>query len=144
MAPRTAIDVPVQDQILKLILKLRDDTGMAVLFVTHDLGVVAQTCDRVAVMYAGRIAETANTRQLFARPSHPYTRALLGALPAMRKRHDRLEPIAGSPPDLSAPPPGCRFHPRCRYAAPQCERGQPPLVPVEAGHFSACVRMGDI
>lgn len=142
--PTTALDVTVQDQILKLILKLRDETGMAVLFVTHDLGVVAQTCDRVAVMYAGRIAETADTAQLFARPSHPYTRALLGALPAMRNRNDRLEPIGGAPPDLSAPPPGCRFHPRCRYAAAQCERDQPPLIPVEASHHSACLRMGEI
>ncbi|MGE3876272.1 MAG: ABC transporter ATP-binding protein [Parvibaculaceae bacterium] len=142
--PTTALDVTVQDQILKLILRLRDETGMAVLFVTHDLGVVAQTCDRVAVMYAGRIAETADTRQLFARPSHPYTRALLGALPAMRNKHERLEPIGGAPPDLSAPPAGCRFHPRCRFAVAQCQGELPPLLPVEPGHASACIRMGEL
>ncbi|MGE0004481.1 MAG: ABC transporter ATP-binding protein [Parvibaculaceae bacterium] len=142
--PTTALDVTVQDQILKLVRRLRDETGMAVLFVTHDLGVVAQTCDRVAVMYAGRIAEDADTEQIFARPSHPYTRALLGALPAMRKRHERLEPIGGAPPDLSAPPPGCRFHPRCRFAVPQCARELPPLLPVEPGHGSACIRVGEL
>jgi oligopeptide/dipeptide ABC transporter ATP-binding protein len=142
--PTTALDVTIQDQILKLILNLRDETGMAVLFVTHDLGVVAQTCDRVAVMYAGRIAETADTAQLFARPSHPYTRALLGALPAMRNKHERLEPIGGAPPDLSAPPPGCRFHPRCRFAVTQCAHELPPLLPVEPGHASACIRLGEL
>jgi oligopeptide/dipeptide ABC transporter ATP-binding protein len=142
--PTTALDVTVQDQILKLILRLRDETGMAVLFVTHDLGVVAQTCDRVAVMYAGRIAETATTAQLFAKPSHPYTQALLGALPAMRNKHERLEPIGGAPPDLSAPPSGCRFHPRCRFAVTQCARDEPPLLPVEPGHAGACIRMGEL
>jgi peptide/nickel transport system ATP-binding protein/oligopeptide transport system ATP-binding protein len=142
--PTTALDVTIQDQILKLILRLREETGMAVLFVTHDLGVVAQTCDRVAVMYAGRIAETADTAQLFARPSHPYTRALLGALPVMRNKHERLEPIGGAPPDLSAPPSGCRFHPRCRFAVEQCAGELPPLLPVEPGHRSACIRMGEL
>ena len=142
--PTTALDVTIQDQILKLILRLREETGMTVLFVTHDLGVVAQTCDRVAVMYAGRIAETADTRQLFARPSHPYTRALLGALPAMRGKHERLEPIGGAPPDLSDPPSGCRFHPRCRFAIAQCAGELPPLVPVEPGHGSACIRVGEL
>ncbi|QIG50537.1 ABC transporter ATP-binding protein [Nordella sp. HKS 07] len=142
--PTTALDVTVQDQILKLILKLRAETGMAVLFVTHDLGVVAQTCDRVAVMYAGRIAETADTAQLFAKPSHPYTRALLGALPAMRGKHERLEPIGGAPPDLSAPPTGCRFHPRCRFAVDRCARDEPSLLVVESGHSAACLRMGEI
>ncbi|WP_119270422.1 ABC transporter ATP-binding protein [Taklimakanibacter deserti] len=142
--PTTALDVTVQDQILKLILRLREETGMAVLFVTHDLGVVAQTCDRVAVMYAGRIAETATTAQLFAKPSHPYTRALLGALPAMRNKHERLEPIGGAPPDLSSPPSGCRFHPRCHFAVAQCARDEPPLLPVEPGHEGACIRMGEL
>jgi oligopeptide/dipeptide ABC transporter ATP-binding protein len=142
--PTTALDVTVQDQILKLILKLRDETGMAVLFVTHDLGVVAQTSDRVAVMYAGHIVEMAETRQLFARPSHPYTRALLNALPAHAGRSGKLQPIGGAPPNLAAPPPGCRFHPRCAFALPACEAAQPPLLPVEPGHRSACIRMGEL
>lgn len=141
--PTTALDVTVQDQILKLILKLRDETGMGVLFVTHDLGVVAQTCDRVAVMYAGRIAELADVQQLFARPSHPYTRALLNALPGHQGRTGKLDPIGGAPPNLAAPPVGCRFHPRCRYAAAQCKEILPPLMPVEPGHTSACIRMGE-
>jgi peptide/nickel transport system ATP-binding protein/oligopeptide transport system ATP-binding protein len=140
--PTTALDVTVQDQILKLILKLRDETGMAVLFVTHDLGVVAQTCDRVGVMYAGRIVESAGTPQLFRNPSHPYTRALLKALPAHTGRSGKLEPIGGAPPDLASPPSGCRFHPRCRYATAECETAQPPLIPVENGHASACIRIG--
>jgi oligopeptide/dipeptide ABC transporter ATP-binding protein len=141
--PTTALDVTVQDQILKLILKLRDETGMAVLFVTHDLGVVAQTSDRVAVMYAGHIVEMAKTRQLFANPSHPYTRALLNALPARAGRTGRLQPIGGAPPNLAAPPAGCRFHPRCSFALPACEAARPPLLPIEPGHRSACIRVGE-
>jgi oligopeptide/dipeptide ABC transporter ATP-binding protein len=145
--PTTALDVTVQDQILKLILKLRAETSMAVLFVTHDLGVVAQTCDRVAVMYAGRIVEQADTARLFANPSHPYTRALLNALPAhagRSGRSGRLQPIGGAPPNLASPPDGCRFHPRCRYAIPACERTQPPLLSVEPGHVGACLRIGEL
>jgi oligopeptide/dipeptide ABC transporter ATP-binding protein len=140
--PTTALDVTVQDQILKLILKLRDETGMAVLFVTHDLGVIAQTCDRVAVMYAGHIVELAETLQLFGNPSHPYTRALLRALPANGGRSGKLEPIGGAPPNLASPPSGCRFHQRCRFAIPECEIAQPPLLTVECGHSSACIRIG--
>jgi oligopeptide/dipeptide ABC transporter ATP-binding protein len=142
--PTTALDVTVQDQILKLILKLRDETGMAVLFVTHDLGVIAQTCDRVAVMYAGHIVEFAKTLELFGNPSHPYTRALLKALPAHGGRSGKLEPIGGAPPNLASPPSGCRFHPRCRFAIPECENEQPPLLTVENGHSSACIRIGDL
>jgi oligopeptide/dipeptide ABC transporter ATP-binding protein len=142
--PTTALDVTVQDQILKLILRLRAETGMAVLFVTHDLGVVAQTCDRVAVMYAGRIVELADTQQLFANPSHPYTRALLNALPTHGGRNRRLQPIGGAPPDLASPPPGCRFHPRCSYAVPACQQTQPALVAVEQEHTSACIRIGEL
>jgi oligopeptide/dipeptide ABC transporter ATP-binding protein len=137
--PTTALDVTVQDQILKLILRLREQTGMAVLLVTHDLGVVAQTCDRVAVMYAGRIVEMAETEALFARPSHPYTRALLAALPAFGR--ERLEPIGGAPPNLVEPPPGCRFHPRCREAIPACAETVPMLRPVAPGHVAACIRL---
>jgi peptide/nickel transport system ATP-binding protein/oligopeptide transport system ATP-binding protein len=142
--PTTALDVTVQDQILKLILKLRDESGMAVLFVTHDLGVVAQICDRVAVMYAGHIVELAGVRQLFAKPSHPYTRALLNALPAHGARTGKLEPVAGAPPHLSSPPPGCRFHPRCGFALEACKTAQPPLLSVEGDHGSACIRIGDL
>jgi peptide/nickel transport system ATP-binding protein/oligopeptide transport system ATP-binding protein len=142
--PTTALDVTVQDQILKLILKLRAETGMAVLFVTHDLGVVAQTCDRVAVMYAGNVVEMADTPQLFANPSHPYTRALLNALPAHGARLKRLQPIDGAPPNLTDPPLGCRFHPRCRYAIPACALSRPMLLPISGSHTSACIRIGEL
>jgi oligopeptide/dipeptide ABC transporter ATP-binding protein len=142
--PTTALDVTIQDQILKLILRLRDETGLAVLMVTHDLGVVAQTCDRVAVMYAGRIVERGDTRQVFRRPAHPYTRALLDALPAHTGRGTRLKPLGGEPPDLSAPPAGCRFHPRCDFATAICKTVQPSLQPIEAGHDTACLRAGEL
>ena len=125
--PTTALDVTVQDQILKLILKLRSDLGMSVLLVTHDIGVIAQTCDRVAVMYAGRIVESGTAAQVVNRPAHPYTRALLAALPAHTRRGDPLRPIDGEPPNLADPPAGCRFHPRCPFKIERCGR-EPPLL----------------
>ncbi len=139
--PTTALDVTIQDQILKLILKLRQDTGMGVLLVTHDLGVVAQTCDRMAVMYAGRIAEMGETAQIFRQPAHPYTRSLLEALPANTPRGSKLRPIGGEPPNLAMPPPGCRFHPRCPLAIDACAQAQPALDEVEPGHRAACIRV---
>jgi oligopeptide/dipeptide ABC transporter ATP-binding protein len=138
--PTTALDVTIQDQILKLILELRGEFAMSVLLVTHDLGVVAQTCDRVGVMYAGRIAELADTAALFARPRHPYTEALLAALPARHRRRESLRAIAGAPPDLSLPPPGCRFHPRCPHAVPACGDGVPALDAAAPDHWTACIR----
>ena len=142
--PTTALDVTVQDQILKLILKLRADLGMSVLLVTHDIGVVAQTCDRVAVMYAGKIVESGTTAQVVTRPSHPYTRALLAALPAHTRRGEKLRPIDGEPPNLAQPPTGCRFHPRCGFAVDACRAVVPPPIEVEAGHRSACLRALEI
>lgn len=124
--PTTALDVTVQDQILKLLLKARDLRGAAILLVTHDLGVVAQTCDRMAVMYAGMIVETGKVTDVLAQPRHPYTQALLRALPA-RADSGRLVSIEGAPPDLLHPPEGCRFSPRCRFAIDDCIRGEPPL-----------------
>ena len=142
--PTTALDVTIQDQILKLILRLRRETGMGVLLVTHDLGVVAQTCDRVAVMYAGKIVESGETAQLFRQPAHPYTMALLDALPARTARGAKLRPIGGEPPNLASPPEGCRFHPRCRHAADMCRHRAPALEPVEPGHLAACLRLGEL
>ena len=142
--PTTALDVTVQDQILKLILKLRSDIGMSVLLVTHDIGVVAQTCDRVAVMYAGKIVESGTTAQVLGRPAHPYTQALLAALPAHTRRGERLRPIDGEPPHLAHPPAGCRFHPRCAFAVEACRAVVPPPIEVEAGHRSACLRALEI
>lgn len=142
--PTTALDVTIQDQILKLLLRLRDETGMGVLMVTHDLGVVAQTCDRVAVMYAGHIVESGTTRQIFRRPSHPYTRALLDALPGVGGIRQKLRPIGGEPPNLAAPPSGCRFHPRCPQAVERCRSQAPELVELEPGHQSACIRLEEL
>ena len=141
--PTTALDVTIQDQILKLILRLRAEIGMSVLLVTHDLGVVAQTCDRVAVMYAGRIVESGTTRQVLQRPAHPYTRALLEALPAHAGRRGKLTPIGGEPPNLAAPPPGCRFHPRCAFAEAACRESSPDLAEIAPGHEAACLRIGE-
>lgn len=141
--PTTALDVTIQDQILKLILRLRDETGMSVLLVTHDLGVVAQTCDRLAVMYAGRIAEMGDTRQIFRRPAHPYTRALLEALPAHAGR-TKLKPIGGEPPNLAMPPAGCRFHPRCAHATDICRQHLPELREIDVEHQTACLRVEEL
>jgi peptide/nickel transport system ATP-binding protein/oligopeptide transport system ATP-binding protein len=137
--PTTALDVTIQDQILKLILRLRHELGMGVLLVTHDLGVVAQTCDQVAVMYAGRVVEQASAAELFRRPRHPYTAALLAALPARHGR-DRLVAIPGAPPNLADPPAGCRFHPRCPHAIDVCRNTDPALMQAGSEHQTACLR----
>lgn len=129
--PTTALDVTVQAQILELIQTLKRETKTAVLLITHDLGIVAEYCQRVAVMYAGKIVEKADVFSLFARPLHPYTRALLGALA-------RLEAIPGTVPDLIAPPSGCRFHPRCRERIPRCVEEEPCLREVTREHEVAC------
>jgi oligopeptide/dipeptide ABC transporter ATP-binding protein len=136
--PTTALDVTIQDQILKLLMRLRDETGMGVLMVTHDLGVVAQTCDRVAVMYAGRIVETAEVIALFEDPRHPYTRALLAARPSPEALGTRLTPIGGDPPDLVDPPSGCRFHPRCPIATDRCRSEAPSLDRFDRDRAVAC------
>ncbi|HEY3708939.1 MAG TPA: ABC transporter ATP-binding protein [Amycolatopsis sp.] len=137
--PTTALDVTVQHQILELIDDLRRRLGMAVILVTHDLGVVAGRADRVAVMYAGRIAELTGTRSLFGNPRHPYTEALFEALPEnAAESGEKLYSIPGLPPDLSDPPAGCRFAPRCRYATEECVAAEPPLDGEVAGHEYAC------
>ncbi len=137
--PTTALDVTVQAQILALIKERQEAQGMAVVLITHDLGVVAETCDRVHVMYAGRFMEAAAARPLFHNPRHPYTRALMAALPAEHTADD-LYTIPGLPPDLTALPPGCPFAPRCAHAAPLCTEDPCALKEVDAAHASACVR----
>ncbi len=137
--PTTALDVTIQDQILKLLLRLQQTMGMSIVLVTHDLGIVAQTCHRVAVMYAGKIVEQAGTASLLAAPRHPYTRGLLDSLPNVRERTRYLRPISGAPPDLADPPSGCRFHPRCPLATDACKGEEPPLIQVAPGHLSACL-----
>ncbi|CAH0185662.1 ABC transporter ATP-binding protein [Roseomonas sp. CECT 9278] len=137
--PTTALDVTVQAQILALLDEMKRETGTAVVLVTHDLGVVADHADEVAVMYAGRIAEQAPAATLFARPEHPYTAGLLGAAPGEGAPGQRLASIEGTVPDLRAPPPGCRFAPRCPFVIPRCD-SVPPLAEVAPGHLSACWR----
>ncbi len=137
--PTTALDVTVQAQVMQLLKELQQDTGMGLILITHDLGVVAEVADRVSVMYAGRIVETGSIQDIYERPRHPYTLGLMESLPSMDSRGTRLEPIPGSPPDLQNRPTGCAFHPRCRMARPRCATDDPPLLTIEgAGRSSAC------
>ncbi len=142
--PTTALDVTIQDQILKLLLRLRDELAMAVILVTHDLGVVAGTCDRVAVMYAGRIMEAGSVEAIFTRPSHAYTLGLLRSLPGSQHARQRLDGIAGMPPAPNSLPPGCRFAPRCGFVIEACQTAIPPLVAVAPDQQSACLRASDV
>lgn len=136
--PTTALDVTVQAQILELLDRLRAERGMAVLLITHDLGIVAGRADRVSVMYAGQIVETADTASLFRRPAHPYTRALFASIPRLDASAERLTSIPGSVPQPMAWPTGCRFHPRCPERLEHCDRDVPPAVQVGAGHECRC------
>ena len=135
--PTTALDVTVQAQILEILDRLRQSHDMAVLMITHDLGIVAGRADRVAVMYAGQIVETATTEKLFENPAHPYTRALLTSVPRLTGPLQRLSPIKGTVPSPEAWPVGCRFHPRCPYAFDKCQQ-QPAVRTVSDGHQAAC------
>jgi oligopeptide transport system ATP-binding protein len=138
--PTTALDVTVQAQILDLVKKMQRELGMAVIWITHDLGVVAGFCKRVQVMYAGRIAERAPTEELFAQTAHPYTRALQKSIPALQPKGEALYTIRGMPPDLSRPIPGCPFVPRCEFAQEQCN--QPvELKDIGTNHATACLRV---
>jgi oligopeptide transport system ATP-binding protein len=139
--PTTALDVTVQAQILELIKKMQHDLGMAVILVSHDLGVVAGFCDHVQVMYAGRIAETARTSHIFHHPQHPYSLALQKSIPALQPKGAELYTIPGMPPDLSRDVPGCPFAPRCEFAEDPCRTADIQLKPVRADHASACVRV---
>jgi oligopeptide transport system ATP-binding protein len=139
--PTTALDVTVQAQILELIKKLQREFGMAVIFITHDLAVVSGLCDRVQVMYAGKILERAETRALFARPRHPYTQALQRSIPALQPKGEPLYTIPGLPPDLSQPLPGCPFAGRCEFAVDYCRRDPVALQEVAPGQHSACLRV---
>ncbi|MGE0239832.1 MAG: ABC transporter ATP-binding protein [Parvibaculaceae bacterium] len=137
--PTTALDVTIQAQILRLLLELRDKRGLGAILITHDLAVVAQTCDRVAVMYAGRLCESGPKRELLKAPRHPYTQKLLACQPARAAPQERtFDTIPGQPPSVSAYPEGCRFHPRCARAMAKCREDAPALVPVERRHSVAC------
>ena len=137
--PTTALDVTVQAQIMELLSDLQDETGMGIILITHDLGVVGEVADRVAVMYAGRIVETGDIFGVFSRPAHPYTVGLMNSVPRLDQRGRRLEPIAGAPPSLLRIPSGCPFHPRCPRRRPDpCDTVVPPLYDVGPGRGSAC------
>ncbi|HEV7394318.1 MAG TPA: ABC transporter ATP-binding protein [Burkholderiales bacterium] len=139
--PTTALDVTIQAQILKLMKDLSRDLGIAMVIITHNLGVVARYADRVNVMYAARMTEQATARELFSRPLHPYTAGLLRSVPRLdRPRGAKLETVEGAPPNLLDPPGGCRFAPRCPAKIPESEKAPPPMVEVERGHYSRCVR----
>jgi oligopeptide/dipeptide ABC transporter ATP-binding protein len=137
--PTTALDVTIQDQILALLLELQQRSRMAMILVSHDMAVVAETCDRVAVMYAGQIMEVAPTARLFEAPRHPYTLGLLSSIPRSTEASDRLIPIAGQPPNLAQLPPGCPFAERCRFASSDCAVTPVQLHEVAPGHASACL-----
>ena len=138
--PTTALDVTVQAQILSLLKDLTTELNSALILITHDLGVVARYADRVAVMYGGRIVESATAAELYKHPKHPYTEGLMASIPTLDgEPGSRLQTIEGQPPDLLHMPAGCAFHPRCPYAAEICKHAKPPLKEVEANHFRACV-----
>ena len=139
--PTTALDVTIQLQYLKLLKRLQRETRMAILFITHDFGVVARMCDRVAVMYAGRIVECGSVRDVFDKPSHPYTQALIASLPKMTGSAERLPTIEGQPPSLMDLPAGCRFEPRCPYAEQRCRDAYPDSFAAGPGHTADCWRL---
>jgi peptide/nickel transport system ATP-binding protein len=138
--PTTSLDVTIQAQYLRLLKEIQRETNLAMVFVTHDLGIVAKLCDRVAVMYAGRIVETGTTGEIFNRPRHPYTIGLLDCLPTLCRGREPLTAIEGQPPDLATLPAGCSFAPRCPLAEPRCQEVRPPLEPVSPDHLVACLR----
>ncbi len=143
--PTTALDVTVQAQIMELLKELQDESGMGLILITHDLGVVANVADRIAVMYAGRMVETAEVHEVYARPAHPYTKGLLESVPRLDDKGQTLRVIGGLPPNLLAIPPGCAFNPRCRYATDECRVGAPPpLFQVDTDRFSACYHTEEV
>ena len=142
--PTTALDVTVQAQILELLSKVREEMGTGIIFITHDLGVVAELCDKVVVMYAGEVVETAVGRDLFVQPKHPYTEGLLTAMPQLGERGEQLASIPGRTPEPWAMPDGCRFSPRCKYTEDVCLSAMIPLEVLNDGRSSRCVRIDEL
>ena len=142
--PTTALDVTIQAQILELMRSIRGSVGTAILLITHDMGVIARTADRVLVVYAGQIVEDAAADVLFARPAHPYTRLLLAAMPTLRRKTDRLPVISGTLPAPSRWPQGCRFHPRCPMAIAPCRTAPPDMIALDGGRQSRCIRAREL
>ena len=139
--PTTSLDVTIQAQYLCLLREIQEETGLSIIFITHDFGIVAKMCDRVLVMYAGRVVESGPVRDIFNHPAHPYTQALLDSVPKLEERTERLYAIEGQPPALWSLPEGCRFVPRCPHAEPRCERDYPPSFPIADGHTANCWRL---
>jgi len=142
--PTTALDVTIQAEIMALLMRLCETRGMGLILITHDLAVVSESCQRLAVMYAGKVIEQGPTDAILSAPRHPYTRGLLGALPQMNTRGGMLKQIRGSMPGIGDLPTGCAFHPRCDHAVERCGAVVPPLEPVAPGHDAACLRVGEI
>lgn len=142
--PTTALDVTIQKQILDLLRRLRDETGIAVVFITHDLGVVSQLCDKVTVLYAARVAERASTASLLDAPLHPYSRGLIRSQPESAPRDRPLPSIPGQPPALAQMPAGCRFHPRCGFVVEACRQEAPALTPTSPDRANACLRWREL
>ncbi len=138
--PTTALDVTLQAQILELMRELKAESGAAIILITHDLGVVAEVCDEVAVMYAGEIVERADVDDLFTAPQHPYTVGLIGSIPRLDRRAIHLATIEGMVPNMTNPPTGCRFAARCPFVSDACRKAPPPLVEVSPGHWSRCIK----
>jgi len=137
--PTTALDVTVQAQILDLLRKINKDVGTGIIFVTHDLGVVAEFCQKVAVMYAGKIVETGSVEQIIFKPKHPYTKGLLKSIPKIGDKKNKIQSIPGDVPDLAALPPGCSFYPRCNKSVHKCQKGEIPLQVMEKGRQVRCL-----
>lgn len=137
--PTTALDVTIQAQVLEMIKALQEKQGTSMLLITHDLGVVAETCDKVAIMYAGEIVEYGTLEHIFNHVQHPYTKGLFDSLPSLDKDVHRLHPIDGLMPDPSNLPQGCKFHPRCPWATPECSQREPELTEIEPGHLVRCL-----
>jgi len=142
--PTTNLDVTIQAQILELMKKLKEEYNMSILLITHNLGIIAEMCDRVAVMYCGKIVEEADIYQIFQNPGHPYTKALLNSISRIDIEIEELEVIPGIVPSLIDPPSGCRFHPRCYYAKKICEEQNPKLIEIEKGHAISCLRYKEL
>jgi len=136
--PTTALDVITQAQVIKVLKSLQKELDLSLILISHDLSVVGETCDKVAIMYAGKIAEYASVKEIFRSPKHPYTQGLLGSFPSIKGTKERLQSIPGNPPDLIDPPPACRFNPRCRYSKRVCTMEDPVLMESSKGHFVAC------
>ena len=136
--PTTALDVIVQDQILKELKKIQDQLGMALIYISHDIAVIAEVTDTIGVMYAGKLVEYGSTVEVFHRPRHPYSYLLLSSTPSITGPRRKLAPLVGEPPNLLDPPSGCRFHPRCPFATEQCRVEEPPLETIGGGHKVAC------